>query len=578
MLRARIGPRFLRTCPPIRTGSNLPQHRWHSTKPNLPPSGRRPRLILGFLGGTALLSTSLIYADSVTADPTADSLPALLRAYVVYSMCSIPTLVDNAPALLRLADLPVPGARWLVESLVRATFFNQFVGGDTAQETLPVLSRLRAANKGALFAYSVEVDEAHAMAGTSSSNSADSSPHERIVEEMIRCIDIAADFEDGLEDKGPGARKTWVAVKMSALVPDANALVKLSKHILTSRPPSPIPFPGSPHPSDLDILSTSSPTHPNTGLTPSDLAALRTLHTALRRICTRAASRGVRIIVDAEYTWYQPAIDALTLALTREFNVHQPLVYGTYQAYLRRTPSHLAQALADAKQGGYSLGVKLVRGAYHSHELAAAESSGDRNVATSISPDPALPVWVVKQDTDACYDACVGVLLRAVADDLRDASPASSSSSFWSWWSQSSTAAEEATTPGLGVLFGTHNWTSTSVILDELVRSGLTHDDPNTTNGKVHIPDEVTTRVAMGQLYGMADDLTDYLAAHTTCSTPFVIKYVPYGVLSEVMPYLSRRATENRSVLGEGGAARERARAGREIWRRVRGAVGFGAE
>lgn len=69
----------------------------------------------------------------------------------------------------------------------------------------------------------------------------------------------------------------------------------------------------------------------------------------------------------------------------------------------------------------------------------------------------------------------------------------------------------------------------------------------------------------------MHDNLTHYLVERTRSSTPFVIKYVPYGALSEVMPYLSRRAVENKSVLSEGAAADERKRAWAEIRRRIFG-------
>lgn len=94
-------------------------------------------------------------------------------------------------------------------------------------------------------------------------------------------------------------------------------------------------------------------------LTMEDIASLRELYADLTRICTQAQNRGVKVIVDAEYSWYQPAIDALTLALTREFNKLpskktpqtskvQPLVYGTYQAYLQRSvkpSSHVSPIL-----------------------------------------------------------------------------------------------------------------------------------------------------------------------------------------------------------------------------------------
>ncbi|KAJ7250111.1 FAD-linked oxidoreductase-like protein [Mycena haematopus] len=479
---------------------------------------------------------------------TRSSFGSLVRTYVVYTMCSIPALVDNAPWLLQTCS-SIPGFRWITEAFVRVTFFDQFVGGDSAAETLPLLNTLRTANTGTLFAYSVEVDEAEAMAGGSSR----SSPHGAIVDEMVHCIDVAADFEDALGAKQTG-RRTWVAVKMTALVPDASALIRLSSHIVSTRPPTSSPqvvFPGNPSSFDLDILDAQTP---EGDLSAVDLAMLRELQANLKRICTRAEARGIRIIVDAEYSWYQPAIDAYTLALMRRFNRvgagTQPLVYATFQTYLRRTPAHLAHALRDSQKHKYALGVKLVRGAYHPHEIAAhptpgAASEKERRKTLSISPDALPPVWAEKVETDAAYDACAEVLLDAVAADLKTGRPQS-----------------------LGILFGTHNWTSCKKIMAGLAQRGLAAVTPE---GKLRVAERVSERATFGQLYGMCDDLTQYLANQTEASAPMVIKYVPYGALAEVMPYLSRRAIENKSVLGEGAAQAERTRAWDLIWQRIFG-------
>jgi len=101
------------------------------------------------------------------------------------------------------------------------------------------------------------------------------------------------------------------------------------------------------------------------------------------------------------------------------------------------------------------------------------------------------------------------------------------------------------------------------------VQNGLAGD---LGSGKIQVGQEVVERVAIGQLYGMSDDLTDWVVSRIKSSTPFVIKYVPYGALADVMPYLSRRAIENKSVLGgEGGAKHERQRARKEIIKRLFG-------
>ncbi|KXN86159.1 Proline dehydrogenase 1, mitochondrial [Leucoagaricus sp. SymC.cos] len=507
-------------------------------------------------------------------------------------MCSIPPLVDYSPKILSILT-SVPGIRQITEAVVRVTFFNHFCGGDTAEDTLPLLRAFRRANKGALLAYSVEVDPAsatsHSGAGTVSE---DSLPHKLIIKEMIHSIDVAAQHEDSLDD---GGRRTWVAVKLTALVPNAQALINLSNHILQSRirEPDSVPFPGCPRSTDLDAAirpGNSNGTH----LTKEDITDLRELYKDLYHVCEHARQRGVKVIIDAEWSWYQPAIDAVALALMREFNslnhpqsTVQPLVYTTYQAYLRRTPSHLALSLEDARRSNYALGVKLVRGAYHPYELAAHRS---KDSSMSISPDELPPVWFRKDETDRCYNQCVKMLVNAVREDVSGSQhllPVSMSGNdaeltpksdiaSWTSWLKGGLSSKDTKLPSIGILFGTHNWESAKLILAELVRNGLTEPLPEERGPEdgevvVGIQPEVVERVAIAQLFGMSDDLTQYLVNRTKADTPFIIKYVPYGALQEVMPYLSRRAIENKSVLGDGKATHERQRAGREIWERITG-------
>ena len=132
-------------------------------------------------------------------------------------------------------------------------------------------------------------------------------PHKRIVDETLHCIDVAADLEEELKSKSPSikGKRTWVAVKMTALLPDASALLALSSFIVESRKDhrtaAAIPFPGSPRIGDLDvILKTPSVGHL---LTPAQVSGVRELYNDLVRICTHAREKGVKIIVDAEYRY-----------------------------------------------------------------------------------------------------------------------------------------------------------------------------------------------------------------------------------------------------------------------------------
>ncbi|KIK93538.1 hypothetical protein PAXRUDRAFT_787488 [Paxillus rubicundulus Ve08.2h10] len=517
-----------------------------------------------------------------TSSNTPPPLLTLFRTYFVYGLISIDTLVDNAPEIFDvLVKAPLLGG--IVEAIVRRTFFDHFVGSDTAHGARPLLSRLRGENKGVLLAYSVEVDEGqaagvkhhdHPTQNFGARKSEGQLAHKRIVAKLVQSIDVAADFEDGIGIPGVEGRRTWVAVKLTALVANANALRNLSLHLVRTRPglnPH-VPFPGTPESSDLAVLDPRIPE--GSPLTTQDVEDLIELYDDLNRICTRAKERRVRVVLDAEYSWYQPAIDAFGHALMERFNKGvevQPLVYVTYQAYLRRTPTHLARSLTLARQKNYALGVKLVRGAYHPHELAAhpttAISSKASNTAASISisPEQYPPVHLSKPNTDACYNECAKVLVRAIADDLRaSGSPAVSPPS--------------PRAPRIGVLFGTHNWVSSELILGELVKNQLAREGTTADGerkGTLLLPSEVAERFTFGQLYGMSDSLTDYLVGRIKSTIPCVIKYVPYGALVEVMPYLSRRAIENKSVLGDGGAVRERKEAARSIWKRVFGGVGL---
>lgn len=227
---------------------------------------------------------------------------------------------------------------------------------------------------------------------------------------------------------------------------------------------------------------------------------------------------------------------------------------------LPSTPARLRSALAHAASNGYVLGVKLVRGAYHSQEV-------ENHFKDPANKDTPPPVWSEKYETDQCFNECASLLLDKV--------------------SRPSTSPGTPVPSTIGVLFGTHNKESCDVVIDELWRRGLTTPDGN---GMLNVPESTSAQVQLGQLLGsylvlwldrtnaqgglgMADELTNYVASRLNCpGAPMVLKCVPYGKLedvsapiriesllsnqkSQVMPYLSRRATENKSVLGKGDAS-----------------------
>lgn len=134
-----------------------------------------------------------------------------------------------------------------------------------------------------------------------------------------------------------------------------------------------------------------------------------------------------------------------------------------------------------------------MRGAYHTHELAAysAAASSSTSGSVAISPDPYPPVHPFKPDTDACYNECAALLVRAIADDVR---------------------LSAGRAPHIGVLFGTHNWISSELIIGELVNNDLAHENAASTDGNhkgtVTVSSDVAERLTFGQLYGTATSLT----------------------------------------------------------------------
>lgn len=170
----------------------------------------------------------------------------------------------------------------------------------------------------------------------------------------------------------------------------------------------------------------------------------------------------------------------------------------------------------------------------------------------SISPDPEPPVWGEKGETDACYDACARVLVEAVARDSArvggvDKHPAEGADRDGVGVGAMVGGEGEGKggrkgQPGVGVLFGTHNWNSSNLILEEAVKHGMAHyvrEEPGTGTGQgelatkageevVQLSEALTERVTVAQLYGMGDALSEYMTRRTRSGAPFVIRWVSF--------------------------------------------------
>lgn len=220
--------------------------------------------------------------------------------------------------------------------------------------------------------------------------------------------------------------------------------------------------------------------------------------------CAQAAKYKVRLFIDAEETWIQAVIDELVEEMMRIHNKTQPIIFNTVQMYRTDRLDYMKGVIEAAKKDQYHVGFKIVRGAYMEKERERAQRMGYPS-----------PIYPTKADTDAAYDAS----LRMCADN----------------WEHVSVCA------------GTHNEQSTTLLTELIEEKHLSKQDP---------------RASFAQLLGMSDHLTFNLAHHHYN----VAKYMPYGRLKRLLPYLARRAQENSAIQGQ--TARELQLIEKELKRR----------
>ena len=224
-------------------------------------------------------------------------------------------------------------------------------------------------------------------------------------------------------------------------------------------------------------------------LSAEDTAAYERIKKRIHTLCRAATKAGTRILIDGEESWTQGTIDELAEEMMQTYNRERAVVYNTYQMYRHDMLNNLQEALQRATTYEYFLGAKLVRGAYMEKERERAEELG--------YPDPIQPD---KEATDNDYNRA---LLFCVENKER-----------------------------ISLVAGTHNEYSTRYLTQLMEEYGIATDDP---------------RVYFSQLYGMSDNISFNLAQ----AGYKVAKYVPYGPVAKVMPYLFRRAEENTSVKGQ---------------------------
>lgn len=226
-------------------------------------------------------------------------------------------------------------------------------------------------------------------------------------------------------------------------------------------------------------------------------------------LCGKAAILNVSIFIDGEESWIQDTIDKLTYEMMEKYNHEKCVVYNTFQMYRKDMFQNLKAATNHAREHNYFLGVKLVRGAYMERERQKAHED-----------NYCEPVHETKAATDHDYNTAM-----EYAVENRDT---------------------------ISICVGTHNEYSCKYLVELMTQHHISPTDPH---------------FYFAQLLGMSDNISFNLSK----AGYNVAKYVPYGPVDAVMPYLFRRAEENTSVAGQ--ASREFVLIKRELVRRKRLAI-----
>ena len=355
---------------------------------------------------------------------------ALTKAYWLFKLVSFPWMVRIGKMFVDLAltlRLPVHWA-------LRWNVFEHFCGGETIEACKVTTRALDQHGVGTILDFSVEGKESDA-------------DFERSFQEILQTADEAAGNE----------HIPFCVFKVSGI----------ARHGLLSKVND-----------GAELSATES----------SEYALVRERVDA---ICRRAAEGGTYVLIDAEESWIQDAIDALARDMIRAHNAERPVVFNTYQLYRHDRLEALRADLDAARDDGFHMGAKLVRGAYMEKER---ERAADKGYASPIQPD--------KASTDRDFDAALALCVERIDH--------------------------------MAVCVGTHNEASSARMTQLMADAGIEKSDP---------------RIHFAQLLGMSDHISFNLAAQGYN----VSKYVPYGPLREVVPYLIRRAEENTSVAGQTG-------------------------
>jgi proline dehydrogenase len=361
----------------------------------------------------------------------------LKRAKTLFSTMGYQWLVGIGT---RVTPLVVKGKLPIIDTLIRNTIFKQFVGGETLEETKPAAATLAKFNVQVILDYGVEGKEGEAN-------------FDHACEQFIKNIQYAA-----TQPNIP-----YISIKLTGMARFG---------LLQTLHESPRLRSGI-HDNELETEEWNR------------------VRERMYRICEAAKEKGIGVMLDAEETWIQDPVDRLAMEMMQEFNREKVVMYNTIQLYRHDRLDFLKLSHRIAKEQGFILGEKLVRGAYMEKERTRAMQMG---YPSPIQPD--------KESTDRDYDAAVAYCIEHVDD--------------------------------IAVCIGSHNEKSNFLGAQLMQQKGIPHDH---------------SHVHFSQLFGMSDHITFNLAKEGFN----VSKYLPFGPMKDVIPYLMRRAQENSSVSGQTG-------------------------
>ena len=226
-------------------------------------------------------------------------------------------------------------------------------------------------------------------------------------------------------------------------------------------------------------------------LSPTEKQEKKRFEQRIENICKTAMQNKVPVFIDAEESWIQDAIDTIAIQMMQKFNINNVWVFNTLQFYRKDRIEHFENLLNNARKNKFLIGIKLVRGAYHHQETER-----------SIQKKYPCPVHTKKEKTDTDYNKALAISIQNI--DI------------------------------VSICAGTHNEESCSLLISLLKKYNISKNDK---------------RIYLSQLLGMSDHIS-YNAAKQKVN---VAKYVPYGPVKDLLPYLIRRAEENTSISGQMG-------------------------